>query len=105
MNHNGTLKYQLMTVCVVPLVQAGNNSFVKELLSLIFLHLFMKSFAHGFISVFASTCLCEESLSKMKYRHPSISTVNWFQKNGALSETALTELHRKVSAQKLKSAT
>jgi hypothetical protein len=100
MNHNGTLKYQLMTVCVVPLVQAGNNS-----LSLIFLHLFMKSFAHGFISVFASTCLCEVSLSKMIHRHPSISAVNWFQKNGALSETALSELHRKVSTQKLKSAT
>jgi hypothetical protein len=39
------------------------------------------------------------------YRHPSLSTVNWFQKNRALSETALTELHRKVSVQKLKSAT
>jgi hypothetical protein len=35
----------------------------------------------------------------MKYRHPSLSTVNWFQKN-----TALTALHRKVSIQKLKSA-
>jgi hypothetical protein len=33
----------------------------------------------------------------MKYRHPSLSTVNWFQKNTALSETALTALHRKVS--------
>jgi hypothetical protein len=39
------------------------------------------------------------------YRHPSLSAVNWFQKNRALSETALTELHRKVSVQKLKSAT
>jgi hypothetical protein len=40
-----------------------------------------------------------------KYRHPSLSAVNWFQKNRALSETALTELHRKVSIQKQKSAT
>jgi hypothetical protein len=40
-----------------------------------------------------------------KYRHPSLSAVNWFQKNRALSEIALNELHRKVSVQKLKSAT
>jgi hypothetical protein len=39
------------------------------------------------------------------YRHPSLSAVNWFQKNRALSETALTELYRKVRVQKLKSAT
>jgi hypothetical protein len=39
------------------------------------------------------------------YRHPSLSAVNWFHKNRALSATALTELHRKVSVQKLKSAT
>jgi hypothetical protein len=39
------------------------------------------------------------------YRHPSLSAVNWFQKNRALSETALTELHRKVSVQKLKPGT
>jgi hypothetical protein len=37
-----------------------------------------------------------------EYRQPSLSAVNWFQKNRALSETALTELHRKVSVQKLK---
>jgi hypothetical protein len=40
-----------------------------------------------------------------KYRHPSLSAVNWFQKNRSLSATALTELHRKASVQKLKSAT
>jgi hypothetical protein len=34
-----------------------------------------------------------------------LSAINWFQKNRVLSETALTELHRKVSVQKLKSAT
>jgi hypothetical protein len=39
------------------------------------------------------------------YRLPSLSAVSWFQKNRALSETALTELHRKVSVQKLQSAT
>jgi hypothetical protein len=39
------------------------------------------------------------------YSHPSLSAVTWFQKNRALSETALTELHRKVSVQKLQSAT
>jgi hypothetical protein len=43
--------------------------------------------------------------SFQKYRHPSLSAVNWFQKNRALSETALTELHRKASVQKLKLAT
>jgi hypothetical protein len=40
-----------------------------------------------------------------RHRHPSLSDVNWFQKNTALSETTLTELHRKVSVQKLKTAT
>jgi hypothetical protein len=40
-----------------------------------------------------------------KYRHRSLRPVNWFKKNRALSETALTELHRKVRVQKLKSAT
>jgi hypothetical protein len=44
-------------------------------------------------------------MSVVKYMHPSLSAVNWFQKNKALSETALTELHRKVSVQKLRSAT
>jgi hypothetical protein len=39
------------------------------------------------------------------YRHLSLSAVKWFQKNRALSETALTELHRNVSVQKLKSST
>jgi hypothetical protein len=33
------------------------------------------------------------------------SVVDWFQINRALSETALIEFHRKVSVQKLKSAT
>jgi hypothetical protein len=42
---------------------------------------------------------CETSV----YRHPSLSAVNWFQKNRAPSEKTL-ELHRKVSVQKLKSA-
>jgi hypothetical protein len=41
-------------------------------------------------------------LTSWMYRHPSLSAVNWFQKSRALSETALTELHRKVSIQKLK---
>jgi hypothetical protein len=50
--------------------------------------------------------LCKDTTEQgKKYRHPSLSAVNWFQKNRALSETALTELHRKVSVQKLKSAT
>jgi hypothetical protein len=31
------------------------------------LHMFLRSFAHGFIPVFASTCLCEETFSKMKH--------------------------------------
>jgi hypothetical protein len=46
------------------------------------------------------------SFSKFsKYRHPSVSAVNWLQQNRALSETALTESHRKVSVQKPKSVT
>jgi hypothetical protein len=40
-----------------------------------------------------------------KYRRPSLSAVDWFQESRSLSATALTELHRKVSVQKLKSAT
>jgi hypothetical protein len=50
--------------------------------------------------------LSHEVLRRMslQYRHPSHSTVNWFHKNRAVSETALTELHRDVSVQKLKSA-
>jgi hypothetical protein len=39
------------------------------------------------------------------YKHPSLSAFNWFQKNRALSQTPLTQLHRKVRVQKLKSAT
>jgi hypothetical protein len=50
-----------------------------------------------FVSLFAQVI--------MRYRHPSLSAVNWFQKNRTLSETALTVLHRKVSVKKLKSAT
>jgi hypothetical protein len=52
--------------------------------------------------------LCLQLLKPNKheeYRHSSLSTVKWFQKNRALSETALTELHRKLSVQKLKIAT
>jgi hypothetical protein len=32
----------------------------------------------------------EVNSKKTKYRHHSLSAVNWFQKNRALSETALT---------------
>jgi hypothetical protein len=32
----------------------------------------------------------EVNSKKTKYRHPSLSAVKWFQKNRALSETALT---------------
>jgi hypothetical protein len=65
--------------------------------------------SYRFITPLYSTYICGYyktiNSDKIKIRHPSLSTVNWFQKNGALRETALSELHRKVSVQKLKSAT
>jgi hypothetical protein len=50
-----------MTACVVTSAYAGNNSLAKEFL---YLHLFA---AHGIISVFTSSYLCERAFCKMKY--------------------------------------